>query len=385
MNNQGEKLNKFKVVLVLLAFLFVGVACASTSVVNVDEIVSATLTASADVIVVPTVTEEPTEVVISPTLVVNPTEEIAPEPTENVLPPDVLCNQFEFYIDITIPDDMYVKAGSNFEKIWRIKNVGECTWQPYFEITYISGSELGYEKSLIGVEVKPNEFFEVSVELTAPEEVGFYKTWFMLQDPYGDNRAEYSGFFEIGNLNKPFYVSFYVPEDETIHIISPSETGTLSAYSNRYYGLYVGSFDDGEPLQAFAKFNLSSVQSHGNVIDVFFTFPNNTYYGNAWKHNCLNALSGEYFNPDWNTLYSNDYWDIYSENSPDAYITWCNSTELATHNFSSEELYSLVRQAVRNGERTIQFKFAFDELENGTSQMDYIEMHDIQLWIIVKY
>jgi len=349
--------------------------------VSIDDAVKATLTALAN---------EPTE---TPTITITPVIGepliITPTPTlefhgEVVSPPDVLCNKFEFFTDITVPDDTYINAGLSFEKVWRIKNTGECTWQPYFEVVRVSGAQLGYETTLLGVEVKPGEFFDVAVDLKAPTQTGFYKAWFMIQDPYGDDRAEYAGFFELGATNRPFYISFYVPSAEEITQVAPKRTQTIDDANIITSGLVVGSYTDREMLKAFSEFSLHNIPSNANVTNVFFTFSNNTYLGDAFKYGCLQVTSGNYFD-EHGALNNADYFDTWSDNSSEPYLEYCNPLNMATHGFSSPELTQFVRSVIRSGATSIQFKLSFGEFTSGDALINVIEINQIILWVISDY
>lgn len=114
----------------------------------------------------PTNTPEPTAAVTLPTLdlsgAASPTTDVAALPTFSfvntpvtggittpvvVLPTTQAtaslgdeCNNSVFEEDITIPDGSVLKPGFNFQKIWKIRNTGNCLWDEGYALIYIGGS-----------------------------------------------------------------------------------------------------------------------------------------------------------------------------------------------------------------------------------------------------
>lgn len=38
------------------------------------------------------------------------------------------CDWAQFITDVTVPDGTKYEPGETFEKTWRLKNIGTCTW-----------------------------------------------------------------------------------------------------------------------------------------------------------------------------------------------------------------------------------------------------------------
>src|SRR3972149_4698274 len=51
------------------------------------------------------------------------------------------CNVSQFITDVTIPDGTVMTPGQAFTKIWRIKNIGSCTWTG-FSLVFDSGNAM---------------------------------------------------------------------------------------------------------------------------------------------------------------------------------------------------------------------------------------------------
>jgi hypothetical protein len=50
------------------------------------------------------------------------------------------CNNFVFEGDITIPDGQTVKGGETLQKIWKIRNTGNCRWDEGYSLVYVAGT-----------------------------------------------------------------------------------------------------------------------------------------------------------------------------------------------------------------------------------------------------
>lgn len=120
--------------------------------------------------------------------------------------------------DLTIPDGTQIPAGEKFVKTWRLVNSGSCKWTRLYKLIFYSQNPLGatYEHFLPG-EVLPGYAVDLSVEFTAPLQLGTYRSNWMLQAPDG-------ALFGLGmNADTPFYVSIVVVEPPTA-TPSPSRT-----------------------------------------------------------------------------------------------------------------------------------------------------------------
>jgi len=91
-----------------------------------------------------------------------------------------------FVEDVTVPDDSLYNAGTRFTKTWRMRNDGECTWEPGTEWVFVSESLLG-ATSPVPVELaEPGRIVDISVEMVAPDAPGTYKSFWRLRRPNGE-------------------------------------------------------------------------------------------------------------------------------------------------------------------------------------------------------
>jgi hypothetical protein len=98
------------------------------------------------------------------------------------------CNNSAFLGDISIPDGTVLKPGTNFQKVWALKNTGTCTWDEGYALVYVGGStpnldpyDFQFKKK--GDFVKSGETINIGINLTTPCTPGKYQgTWRMRND-----------------------------------------------------------------------------------------------------------------------------------------------------------------------------------------------------------
>ena len=91
-----------------------------------------------------------------------------------------------FVEDVTVPDDTLYNGGVSFRKIWRVRNDGECTWEPGVTWTHIGGVLLGAEPSIEVELAEPGRIVDVGVDMVAPVFPGTYSSFWRLQRPNGE-------------------------------------------------------------------------------------------------------------------------------------------------------------------------------------------------------
>ena len=147
-----------------------------------------------------------------PTQPVDPdsTATTAPEPSPTGSPTPDCTNLAGFVEDVTIPDDTNVPAGDGFEKIWRLRNEGTCTWTTDYDVVFDDGNIMaGPPSSPLPSEVPPDGTVDVELGLTAPISDGTHRGDWMLRTPDGD-------VFGLGDEGEtPFFVQIVVGPDAT--------------------------------------------------------------------------------------------------------------------------------------------------------------------------
>ncbi|MBK7320047.1 NBR1-Ig-like domain-containing protein [Candidatus Villigracilis affinis] len=120
--------------------------------------------------------------------------------------PTSICDAAEFVKDMTYPDGTPVTRNTTFEKTWRIKNVGTCTWTTSYSLVFAGGYPMsGPAVSTLARSVSPGASIDITVKLTAPSEEGEYLGYWKLRNTNGVN-------FGIGDkAEKAFWVEIRVP------------------------------------------------------------------------------------------------------------------------------------------------------------------------------
>ena len=106
-----------------------------------------------------------------------------------------------------------VPAGQSFSKGWRIQNTGTCTWNAYYYIAFVSGTQMSGQPTSIQKYVYPGQTYDVYVNLVAPTTYGQYKAKWRLFNPHN---------YTFGN---DLYVMIEAVPTAT-HTITPTRTVT---------------------------------------------------------------------------------------------------------------------------------------------------------------
>jgi len=207
----------------------------------------------------PTYTQTPLSSTATPTETPAPTHTKQPEPTSTPIP----CNLAQFVKDVTIPDGKVFFKGDHFTKVWRLRNIGSCSWTRDYSLFYSSGDKMGgatfipFEKV-----ISSGQTVDLLVDLTAPDEPGEYLGNWMLRSGSG-------AVFGIGaKADHPFWVQVKVVE----------RVVEWNRYRNDYFHIrldYPSDWDqvDGEPHlgEKFAGqdgfFGIMAIEAGGSSID----------------------------------------------------------------------------------------------------------------------
>ena len=123
-----------------------------------------------------------------------------------------------YVTDVTVPDDTVLEPGDVFQKVWRMKNSGDCTWDKDYALAFVQGDQLGARDSeLLDKAVAAGETVDIAVKMTAPDEPGTYTSWWQIQDTKGKL------------FGQKVYVRVVVGgEGAPVPAASPSVTSTVS-------------------------------------------------------------------------------------------------------------------------------------------------------------
>lgn len=149
-------------------------------------------------------------------LVLTPTPTLPPTPA-----PETCIDRATFVADVTFPDNSVVRAGQSFEKIWRMRNSGTCTWTREYSLVFISGHSMGITGLIpLTGSVTPGATADLAVKLIAPAANGTYRSNWMIRN----DRAQGFGIGEAGD--KPFWVQI---------IVSPAGQAVGGTWRGEYF------------------------------------------------------------------------------------------------------------------------------------------------------
>jgi hypothetical protein len=121
-----------------------------------------------------------------------------------------------------------MQPGQSFTKIWRLQNVGTCTWTKSYAVAYFSGEQMGAPASVpLAGNVAPGQSVDISVDMLAPGAPGkFQGNWKL--------RNASNVLFGIGpNSSAPFWVRIVVANTPTAtKSVTVTSTPTTPAAAN---------------------------------------------------------------------------------------------------------------------------------------------------------
>jgi len=96
------------------------------------------------------------------------------------------CDAAQFLADITYPDGSLVPRNTTFVKIWRIRNVGTCTWSTSYAIVFTGGDGMGAPASIpMPGSVAPGQYIEIPVTMVSPGKDGGYRGYWKVRNAAG--------------------------------------------------------------------------------------------------------------------------------------------------------------------------------------------------------
>jgi VCBS repeat-containing protein len=142
-------------------------------------------------------------------------------PTATPTSEPACTNRLSLVDDITIEDGERLDPGTNFRKVWRIRNEGTCTWTHSYEWVFVSGYQMNASDSIqIPAEVAPGVMMDVSLDMKAPDVSGSYRSYWMMRSPDGQ-------LFGTGSAdNQPVWVEITV---------RPEATPVISEWRGEYF------------------------------------------------------------------------------------------------------------------------------------------------------
>ncbi len=124
----------------------------------------------------------------APITVVAPTTAPGPAPTTKATaaPQPVACTpNAAFVADVTVPDGTQWHPNQAFNKIWRLKNTGNCAWSGQYQLAYVNGEAMSTVTAVAVPNTPPGSTADLLVAMTAPAALGQHQGNWQLRDPKG--------------------------------------------------------------------------------------------------------------------------------------------------------------------------------------------------------
>ena len=146
----------------------------------------------------------------------------SPTPTPTITPTPVICTDaITFVQDVTIADNTNLLPAQGFEKIWRLKNSGTCTWDENYALVFSNGRLMGAPTIIpLTTSVGPGKTVDLKVNLVSPKESGIYRGNWLIRNSDGE-------LFGIGEIaDKPFWVQI---------VVGPAGSTVQGAWRGEYF------------------------------------------------------------------------------------------------------------------------------------------------------
>jgi hypothetical protein len=211
MKKVGYVMNKIVVpILVVLLLVFVLSACNFPTRDNPPITAEQALHTAAARTVIALSTERAqspfAEATLTPVDIATPTPPVAANPTLQLTPGtnEPVCDRVRFVQDVTVPDNTLFAPGTGFEKTWRLRNAGTCTWTTAYRVVFDSGDSLGAPVAVnMPHTVLPGDTVDITIPMVAPNEQRGYTGYWKVENASGYR-------FGTGDGNKAFWIKVVV-------------------------------------------------------------------------------------------------------------------------------------------------------------------------------
>ena len=123
--------------------------------------------------------------------------------------PATCTDAASFVADVTVPDGTIMASATDFNKTWRVKNTGTCTWTSAYSLVFTDGTLFTLSDSMaLPSTVAPGQTTDLSMSMTSPIYPATYESDWKLRNPDGV-------FFGVGNSNSPLWVKIVVQDPQT--------------------------------------------------------------------------------------------------------------------------------------------------------------------------
>lgn len=114
-----------------------------------------------------------------------PTSTVAAGGTPSATAVGACTNLSAFVADVTVPDGTSLAAGQTFNKIWRLRNSGTCTWGPGYQLVFAGGEAMTTTNAAVVPSTAPGATADLLIPMTAPAAPGVHTGRWQLKNPAG--------------------------------------------------------------------------------------------------------------------------------------------------------------------------------------------------------
>jgi uncharacterized protein YkwD len=97
-----------------------------------------------------------------------------------------------FFNDVTVPDDTAFQQSVEFDKVWRIRNEGTCTWDGY-QLVWAGGDVFDAPLANPIPLTAPGELVDISVPMRSPNQGGVFTSYWEFENSTGQRFGVNSG------------------------------------------------------------------------------------------------------------------------------------------------------------------------------------------------
>lgn len=189
--------------------------------------------------------------------------------------PDRTCDRIEVVADVNVPRNSIFAPGDSFTKVWRLKNVGACTWTKSYRVALIDGDLIGGQNSMpLPAEVAPGETIDLRMNFTAPDIAGAYQGDWQLRNAKGEI------FNMAATANRPFSVSIIVKAPPLTGTVYDFVANACSAQWSSGAGALVCPGANRDPQGFVLRQSLSRLENGTTVVrPSLLTVPQNVLQG----------------------------------------------------------------------------------------------------------
>ena len=103
--------------------------------------------------------------------------------------PGPCANNAAFIADVTVPDGTAFQPNQQFNKIWRVENVGSCTWNSKYQLVSIGGERMtNLTQVPVPSNIAPGQTADLLIAMTTPATCGTHAGQWQL---VGENGAHF--------------------------------------------------------------------------------------------------------------------------------------------------------------------------------------------------